>query len=286
MSMSRKFYFYRIENFRFNKSAVVQFVILCSIIWISNIFVQSIFPTENNFPFIIRNLFAVTTVVLLLIGTKKLLAKNNITTDALGLSFSFKIFQHVLSGLFLAIAVLSIIGLFIYAFVPFHFERGTLSGSNAIKHASDFFWTNTLEEFIFRGFPLLVLSKMYGWKKAVWLLALPFGLFHLYGMGLGTGALKMVLTTAAYSFVFCYAYLFTNSLVTAISVHWFSNILLHTITGLDGQGNAMLEPKFQTNWPIFDVGFLAFLLSEIVVAFFLFFLIKNKRSLRLSNIEK
>jgi membrane protease YdiL (CAAX protease family) len=209
-------YFNRIENFRYNRVSVVQFVFLCLTIWTLNVMVQQIFPTENNFPFLIRNIFAAITVLLLSIGTKILLKKNNVSDDVLGLCFSFKTLVNILLGLLLAVVVLFLIGLFVYVFVPFHFEPDLLSGTNALKHTCDYFWTNALEELIFRGFPLIVLSKMYGWRKAVWFLALPFGLFHLYGLGLGIAGIKMMLTTTTiYSFVFCYAYILTDSLITA-----------------------------------------------------------------------
>lgn len=254
---------------------MVQFVFLSLTIWTLNVIVQQIFPTENNFPFLIRNIFAAITVLLLSIGTKQLLKKNNVTDDALGLCFSSKTLVNVLFGLLLAVVVLFLIGLVVYIFVPFHFEPDLLSGINALKHTCDYFWTNTLEEFIFRGFPLIVLSKMYGWRKAVWFLALPFGLFHLYGLGLGIAGIKIMFTTAIYSFVFCYAYILTNSLITAISVHWFSNVLLHIITGLDGEGNAMFEPKYHMNWPAVDVGLLTSLFSTTVVAYLLFLIIRK-----------
>ncbi|HTJ51788.1 MAG TPA: CPBP family intramembrane glutamic endopeptidase [Cyclobacteriaceae bacterium] len=255
---------------------MVQFIILSLIIWILNLLVQQVFPTENNFPFFIRTTLAATMIVSLFLGTKRLLLKNNISNDALGLSLSFKTLLNILFGSLLAVSVLVLTGSFIYVFVPFHFEMGSLSGINAEKHAISFFCTNTLEELIFRGFPLLVLSKVYGWRKAVYFLALPFGLFHLYGLGLGIAVFKMVLTTAAYSFIFCYAYIVTDSLITAISVHWFSNVLLHIVIGMDGEGNAILQPKFHGSWPTFDISFFAFLLSVVIVACLLFFAIGKR----------
>ena len=268
--------FTRMENYSFNRVSGIQFILLSLTIWIINLLVQQVFPTDNNFPFCIRTICSAAAVFLLYLGTKRLLAKNNITNDVLGLSPSSKTIRNILFGILVAVSVLILTESFVFVFVRFHFVFGSISGINAFKHAISFLLTNTLEEFIFRGFPLLILSKMYGWRKAVFILALPFGLFHLFGLGLGMVGLKMVLTTATYSFVFCYSYIVTDSIITAISVHWFSNVLLHIVAGLDGEGNALLQPKFSTYLPTFDIGFLALLLSVIVVAYLLFFSIRKR----------
>ena len=270
--------FHRVDNFKLNRSSLIRFIILSLLIWVLNLIVQQAFPTDTDFPFIIRNLFAATTVLLLVHISKRELAKNDIYFGALGITFSFITARNLFFGMLMAVIVLALFGSIVCVFVPFHFEAGSLSGTNAFKHSISFLVTNTLEELIFRGCALLILSKMYGWRKAVLFLALPFGLFHLYGLGLSIAGLKMVLTTASYSFIFCYAYIVTESIITAISVHWFSNVLLHVLTGLDGEGNALLQPMFHVSRPSFDIGLFAFLLSVAIVASLLFFIIRKKEN--------
>jgi uncharacterized membrane protein len=150
------------------------------------------------------------------------------------------------------------------------------SKSSGLKESYSYFWGNFLEELIFRGFLLIVLSNMIGWRKAVWVMALPFGFFHLPGIGFSIAGLKVIATTATYSLIFSYAFILTGSLWTAIGVHVTSNILLHAIAGLDGANRAMFQPTFNEKFPVnYDAGFLTFLISAAIVSFFLFSLIKT-----------
>ena len=140
---------------------------------------------------------------------------------------------------------------------------------------------NFTEELLFRGYPLIILSQLLGWRAAVCIASIPFGLFHLPGLGFSIEGLTMVLTTATYSFVFSYAFILTGSLWTAIGVHVVSNILLHSISGLDGLGKAMLTPAFETRRPVnYDPGLLSFETSAIIIASIIYLLINKYQALQ------
>jgi membrane protease YdiL (CAAX protease family) len=174
-----------------------------------------------------------------------------------------------------------ILGVILYMYIPFHFIRGPLNALAVVKEAHSFFWGNFAEELLFRGYPLIILSQLLGWRAAVWIMALPFGLFHLPGLGFSIEGLKMVITTATYSFVFSYAFILTGTLWTAIGTHVVSNILLHSISGLDGLARAVFTPIFKTGWPVnYDPGLLSFETSAIFIALLLYLLITKFHTLQ------
>ncbi|HEV8284723.1 MAG TPA: CPBP family intramembrane glutamic endopeptidase [Chitinophagaceae bacterium] len=128
---------------------------------------------------------------------------------------------------------------------------------------------------------MIILSQLLGWRAAVCIMALPFGLFHLPGLGFSIGGWKMIITTATYSFVFSYAFILTGTLWTAIGAHVVSNILLHSISGLDGLARAVFTPVFETRWPVnYDPGLLSFETSAIVMALLLYLLINKYQTLQ------
>jgi len=242
-----------------------------------NVFGQITFPTQNLVPHLVRSCFAAIAVLVLIGGSVWLLKKSGIPAAALGVKISLKGLSDFLFGALIAMSLLALVALILYVFVPFHFERGPLNGAEVMKEAHSYFWGNFLEELMFRGYPLVVISQLFGWRKAVWILALPFGLFHLPGIGFNMKGLEMMITTATYSFVFCYAFILTGSLWTATGVHVTSNILLHAVSGLDGAGKAVYKPVFETTWPVnYDPGLLSLLPGAAIVAFLLFILIKRR----------
>jgi membrane protease YdiL (CAAX protease family) len=165
----------------------------------------------------------------------------------------------------------------LYAFVPFHFAHGSLHIADALKESFSYFLGNSLEELMFRGFLLVVLSRFAGWRIAVLALAIPFGLFHLQGSGISTVGLKMVATTATYSLVFSLSYVLTGSMWTAISVHVTSNILLHTLLGLDGMNQAMLVPVFSgPGLRNHDLGFWGAMISALAMSCLLYLAVSYK----------
>lgn len=235
------------------------------------------FPGQYLVPHVARNILAAIATIILIVGSIRLLKKNGIPGEALGLKLSTRSLLNFLFGVIIAIVVLTMIALLIYLFVPYHFEIGMLTFNGMLKEAHSYFWLNFLEELMFRGFPLIVLSQLLGWRKAVLIMAIPFGLYHLPGIGFNMDGFKIILTTASYSFVFSYAFIVTGSLWTAMGVHVASNILWHAVTGLDGAGKAIFTPVFHSKWPTgYDPALIAFLLPTIMVASLLYLLIVKR----------
>jgi membrane protease YdiL (CAAX protease family) len=264
------------SDFDFSPRSIWLFIALGASAWLLNILGQTVFPSQNIVPYIIHTTITALTVIIAIVGSVRLLKQNHLSTEALGLSFSGRSFLNFLLGVCIGIISLSLFGLIFYFFVPFHFAAGVLNGIQVLKESYSYFWGNFLEELIFRGFLLIILSNLIGWRKAAWVMALPFGLFHLPGIGLSIAGLKVIATTATYSLIFSYAFILTGSLWTAIGVHVTSNILLHAFTGLDGANRAMFQPTFNDKFPVnHDVGFLTFLISAAIVSFSLFLLIKT-----------
>lgn len=275
--MSHQFrnYFLQDKSFKLNVLSLVLFFVLCIVAWLMNIFTQIAFPTQSLAQHFARTASLVIGVLVVIIGSAKLLKKNNIPPEVLGLQLSVKSFFSFIFGGVIGMTIVALVGVILYIFVPFHFVTGSLKGVEIIKIAHSYFWGNFLEELIFRGFPLVVFSQLFGWRKAVWILALPFGLFHLPGLGFGIEALKMITTTAAYSFLFSYIFILTKTLWAAIGLHVISNIVLH-ISGLDGLERGIFNPVFDTKWPVnYDPGFLSFLITVLVISFLSFLLIKK-----------
>ncbi|HZX59882.1 MAG TPA: CPBP family intramembrane glutamic endopeptidase, partial [Mucilaginibacter sp.] len=121
------------------------------------------------------------------------------------------------------------------------------------------------------------LSQKIGWRKAVLIMAIPFGLFHLPGMASVPQAVNMVITTALYSLVFSLAFILTGSLWAAIGVHVVSNIILHLISGLDGGNTAMFIPIFDARWPSgYNLSLVLFIINSIFISSCLYICIIRK----------
>lgn len=267
-------YFLQKPGSHLNIPQFLIFIGLCIAAWLIIVAGHITFPSQNLIPHLIRSAISAIADLLLIFGSIWLLKKTNIPSAAMGLQLSIKSLLNFLFGVFIGIASLTFLASTLYLFIPFHFETGSFKGSEVIKESHSYFWGNFLEELIFRGYPLIVLSQLWGWRKAVLIMALPFGLFHLPGLGFTMEGLKMIMTTATYSFVFSYAFILTGSLWTAIGVHVTSNILLHAVLGLDGAGKALYKPVFHSKWPVnYDPGFISFLLTAIILATTLFLLI-------------
>ena len=86
----------------------------------------------------------------------------------------------------------------------------------------------------------------------------------------------MVATTAIYSFIFSLSYVLSRSLWSAISVHATSNILLHTVFGLDGMHRAMFVPISYGSPTNFDLGFWAMIMSGLAMAALLYLRVSYK----------
>lgn len=266
-------YFQKRSDFKFKPLSIFLFAISAATAWGMNIAVLTVFPSQNVIPYLARTTIQVIIISILIIITARLLKQNNLTGEALGLKLNGKNCANFLLGAVLGMLALGIFALLLYIFTQYHFVTGTLTKFQLLQESYSYFLGNFLEELIFRGFLLVIFSQLIGWRKAVWLMVLPFGLFHLPGLGLGVIALKMILTTTIYAFIFSYAYVATGSIWTAIGVHVSSNIFLHAVTGLDGANKAVFMPIYTHGLLPYDLSFVLFSLTSIFVAVSIFFLI-------------
>lgn len=286
MSHQLHSYFLQDKNFKLDIRSLFIFFILCIVAWLLNVSTQITFPSKSFISHFARTASLAIGVLIVIVGSTRLLKKNNIPGEVLGLKLSLKSFFSFILGNVVGMIVLILMGSILYVFVPYHFETGSLKGVEVFKEANSYFWGNFLEELIFRGYPLIVLSQLVGWRKAVWIMALPFGLFHLPGLGFNIDGLKMVITTATFSFIFSYAFILTGTLWAAIGAHVITNIILHSISGLDGLEGAMFIPVFDAKWPVnYNPGLISFLLGAIIISIILSIFIKRQFSGLTINIK-
>src|SRR5438067_7103952 len=218
------------------KSSVWLFVCLCAVAYGFAFAGVMFFPNERSGALMGRAMLAACGVALLLIGSKVLLRRDGFPADTLGLRPTLAHAKGFLFGVAGGLLFVGLMAAILAVQVPFHWMRGLLPLSHAAFAAHTYFWTSFGEELIFRGYALVALSRYMGPRKAVCVLALPFGLFHLPGMGIGISAAKMMATTSAMSLVFSYSFLLTRTLWTAVGLHTAMNVSLHTLTDLDGAG--------------------------------------------------
>lgn len=223
-------------------ASVTIFLLATVIAWEPHFFAEGVLRSFNWVPYLVRLATALAGDALMVIVTIWLLRKNGLDASMLGLPPSINIFPNVLLGVLIGSASLALMEAPLFLKAPFHLVPGHLQLGEALKQGCSYLLGNSLEELIFRGFLLLVLSRYAGWRVAVLATSLLFGLFHLQGFDISPTGLSMAATTCAYSLVFGLACILTQSIWTAISVHLTSNILVHSIFGLDGMGNAILKP--------------------------------------------
>jgi membrane protease YdiL (CAAX protease family) len=270
----RSTYFVRQPQFQLKLGSVLIFILAALVAWELNIAVQQIFPSQNLVPFFARTVLTLLIDLALIYISFRLLKQNGLPKEALGLPVSNKIISYIFWGLFIGALTIIIVAGVLFICIPYHFVQGPADASQVLKDGIYYLIGNSLEELMFRGFLFIIISQLAGWRIAILVMALPFGLFHLQGTGLNSDGLKMVATTACYSFVFSLSYVLFRSMWAAISVHLSSNIFLHTLTGLDGAKRALFMPVFERSGPkSYDVGFIVAILSALIVAGFLYVLI-------------
>jgi membrane protease YdiL (CAAX protease family) len=227
---------------------------------------QMFLPGERNIPYFGRMALSALGTTILAVGSQRLVSRAG---GDLGLGCTLKSIGGLVMGIIGGAVVVAALGASLWAFVPFHFERGQLETHQVLSRMIYFFWSNTGEELLFRGFLLVVLSRAWGLKWAMLVCAILFGSFHLPGLT-GPQALKMFCTTAAGSYLFCAAFIVTGTLWTSIALHISMNVSLHTISGLDG-GKAILKPVFHIPYPqYFDPGFWAMIVIPLFIIWGLF----------------
>ena len=190
--------------FKFKWVSVIVFFVIAALAWFMGITIQASFPQLNNAPYFIGMILRAIVVLAAIFASILLLKQNGLPAEALGLTFSKKTFLHVLAGIFIGLIFIALLGISYYMLWPFHFVAGPLTALDVLKDSYSYLFGNFLEELLFRGFLLVIFSQLIGWQKAAWILALPFGLFHLQGTGLTVDGLKMVATTSVCSFIFIY----------------------------------------------------------------------------------
>jgi membrane protease YdiL (CAAX protease family) len=255
----------------FNGRSFALFLLLVAACIGSSIAGAMFFPGRNHFVTIVRSSLAAIGILILAIGSEHIL-KRDFGPESTLSTLGFKPSRCALIGLLLgtlgAILVIGLITASLWLIAPFRFEPGMLTATDAFHTINMFFWSNLGEELVFRGYLLLVLIKCFGLRPALAITAFIFGLFHLPGLS-GLAALKMVLTTAAFSYLLSAAFLKTGTLWTAIALHFFANVFLHKVTGLSG-GSALLKPIFQNGYPAADPGTILMFVIPLSAAWFLF----------------
>ena len=270
-------YFSKQPRFNLRPWSLVLFVLAAIIAWTVNIVGQMNYPSLNLLPYFTRLIITLGTDIALVWLSFRLLQLHGLPKESLGLTISGKTIADLALGAVIAMLSITVSGLLLYLCVPFHFVPGTMAGTVLLQEGAAYFLGNTLEELIFRGFLFIILARLFGWRISVVVMALPFGLFHLQMTGFTTDGLRMIATTAAYSFVFSLSFVLTRSLWTAISVHAVSNILLHAVSGLDGANKAVYLPEFEKEWPkSYDAGLIVFIVNSMIISAVLYLFILSR----------
>lgn len=265
VSSNLKIYFYSLSSNTSYKSLVIDlllFLFLGGIIWTINFIGQTSFPGNKLFPFFIRSMILVFLVTLCYVVNYKFSKKNLLNNDFL--KFKSGSIKHYVSALILAILLIATIWIIIYFFYPFRILINSSSKINIIIELISYSLGNTLEEFLFRGFLLLALIRLFGKTKGILFISLLFGIFHLQGSGLTGEGFNMLLTTFTMSLLFIAVIYYSKSIWTAVILHITGNFLLHTL-GFDGSTNGIFQINFIHSNP--NIYFI-FLVFEIVVITF------------------
>lgn len=221
------------------------------------------FPPTGIFPQIARVAIPLAVAVGLLMLNRSFLRRDGFKPDALGLAPS-RFGWFWAGGVAMALVILAMAG-GLWILVPYHWERGSMTWTQLAWQASEFSAGNAGEELAFRGYLLLALARRLGLGRALAIVAVLFGLFHLPGLS-GWEALKMVCTTATMSFLFAYAFVLTGSLWAAVGAHVLGNVALHNLLGMSG-GSSIATPVLHGPWPsAYDPAFSVWLAVGIAVA--------------------
>jgi len=233
------------------------------------------FPGPFLFPHVVRVTVPLFVAMGLLVLNQRMLARDGFPADALGMNMR-RFGWFIAGGLIVAPIILLIAGE-LWLLAPFHWERGSLTWAGLSWQTAEYLGGNLGEELIFRGYLLLLFTRHFGLTRALFIVALLFGLFHLPGLSAWT-AVKMVCTTAAMSFLFAYGFSLTGSLWTAVGLHVFGNVFLHQVFGMSG-GSSFYSPVPDAGWPKeYDPGFCAEMSITTAIVFGAGFVMKRLNS--------
>ncbi|HEX5686134.1 MAG TPA: CPBP family intramembrane glutamic endopeptidase [Ideonella sp.] len=191
---------------------------------------HTFFPGDRGLAVTGRALCTMAAIGVLVAGSRRLLERDGLPADRLALGIdAWHSRAFVIGGGIACVHILLLLA-GVCVFVPFEVGAGPLPFSAVAVAGVGYLTGNFVEELVFRGYLLIVLARWVGTVGAIWLLALPFGLFHFPGLDpLALG--KMLLTTGAMHFVYAYAWIATRSLAAAVALHAVGNTLLHEVVG-------------------------------------------------------
>jgi uncharacterized protein len=191
---------------------------------------HTLFPGDRGLAVTGRALCTLAAIGVLIVGSRRLLQRDGLPADRLALGLDAWHARAFGIGAVIAIAHIVLLLAALFVFAPFEIGAGPLPVAAVAVAGVGYLTGNFVEELVFRGYLLIVLAHWLGPTRALWLLALLFGLFHFPGLdALALG--KMMLTTGAMHFVYAYAWLATHSLATAVALHAVGNTLLHAVVG-------------------------------------------------------
>jgi membrane protease YdiL (CAAX protease family) len=219
------------------------------------------FPAFQPFQNSARILMGIATTLALVWLNRKFLLKDGFPGNALGLSLHQS--PWFLAGGLIAIIYVGLIAGALWPLTPFHWVPGTITGGNVAWRFAEYFGSNFTEELMFRGYLLLILRRSLASGRAILIVSLLFGLFHLPGLS-GIVALNMICTTALFSCILCLVFIKTRSLWTAVGMHVVGNTLLHRVLGMSGE-ESVFRMTFVKRPPTrYDAGLIAYVVVSLV----------------------
>jgi membrane protease YdiL (CAAX protease family) len=191
---------------------------------------HTFFPGDRGLAVTGRALCTLAAIGVLFVGSRRLLKRDGLPADPLALGIAARHARAFGIGAGIAFAHILLLLAALFVFTPFEIGAGPLPVAAVAIAGVGYLTGNFVEELVFRGYLLIVLAQWLGTTRAIWLLALPFGLFHFPGLDrLALG--KMLLTTGAMHFVYAYAWIATRSLAATVALHAVGNTLLHEVVG-------------------------------------------------------
>jgi membrane protease YdiL (CAAX protease family) len=258
------------RNFKIDFSLFILFGVLA---WFINVVSQSIFPSNNLIPLLVRSAISLSILTACYYINFIFIRKNSLNTDMV--KFKPESTIRYLSGIMFGSAVIATIWIVVYMFHPFAVVRNASSTTNVAVDIITYSLSNTLEELLFRGFLLLAAVKLLGEMIGILFICLLFGLFHLQGTGLTPEGLSMVITTFTMSLLLISIIFYTKSIWPAVTFHITGNLLLHTF-GFDGQSNGKFQLKFASTH--INGNLVTLIYEIIVIVFALLFYFKTPKN--------